>query len=145
MICPNTAFTESCEPPEVDGELAVDLDQWEVVMLPNAAPDTAPHFTPDVTPDITHIRSMPFALASDLAPEKSGGSHVEPTTNESPEPPAESRAETLVLAADREIVLRCGKASITLTRAGKVIIRGAYVGIISSGVNRIQGGSVQIN
>jgi hypothetical protein len=47
--------------------------------------------------------------------------------------------------AEQEIVLRCGKASITLTRAGKVLIEGAYVLTRSSGVNRIKGGSVQIN
>jgi len=47
--------------------------------------------------------------------------------------------------AKEEIVLRCGKASITLTKAGKVIIRGAYLLNRSSGVNRIKGGSVQIN
>lgn len=53
--------------------------------------------------------------------------------------------ERLVFSADKEIVLQCGEASITLTRAGKIIIRGAYVLTRSSGVNRIQGGSVQIN
>ena len=53
--------------------------------------------------------------------------------------------ESLVLTADREIVLRCGEASITLTRAGKILIRGNYVLSRSSGVNRIKGGSVQIN
>jgi hypothetical protein len=47
--------------------------------------------------------------------------------------------------AKEEIVLRCGKASITLTRAGKVLIRGAYLLSRSSGTNRIKGGSVQIN
>jgi hypothetical protein len=47
--------------------------------------------------------------------------------------------------AKEEIVLRCGKSSITLTKAGKVIIRGAYLLNRSSGVNRIKGGSVQIN
>jgi len=47
--------------------------------------------------------------------------------------------------AKEEIVLRCGKASITLTRAGKVLIRGAYLLTRSSGVNRIKGASVQIN
>lgn len=47
--------------------------------------------------------------------------------------------------AKEEIVLRCGKASITLTRAGKVLIRGAYLLSRSSGANRIKGGSVQIN
>lgn len=53
--------------------------------------------------------------------------------------------ESLTLTADREIVLRCGKASITLTRAGKIIIRGAYLLNRSSGVNKIKGASVQIN
>ncbi len=53
--------------------------------------------------------------------------------------------ERLELTADKEIVLRCGKASITLTRAGKIIIRGAYLLSRSSGVNKIKGASVQIN
>ena len=44
--------------------------------------------------------------------------------------------DRIELAADREIVLRCGKASITLTSAGKVIISGAYLLSRSSGVNR---------
>jgi hypothetical protein len=51
---------------------------------------------------------------------------------------------TIVTAKDR-LVLRCGKASITLTNSGKVLIEGAYVSTRSSGVNRIKGGSVQIN
>ena len=51
----------------------------------------------------------------------------------------------LVLSAKDEIVLRCGKASITLTRAGKVLVLGEYVLSRAAGVNRIRGGSVQIN
>jgi len=53
--------------------------------------------------------------------------------------------QTVTFDAKKEIVLRCGKSSITLTRAGKVLIRGAYLLNRSSGVNRIKGGSVQIN
>jgi hypothetical protein len=53
--------------------------------------------------------------------------------------------QRLVLTAEQEIVLRCGRASVTLTRAGKILIRGAYLLSRSSGVNRIKGGSVQIN
>jgi hypothetical protein len=45
----------------------------------------------------------------------------------------------------REIVLRCGKASITLTADGTVVVRGARVVSRSSGVNKIKGASVQIN
>lgn len=58
---------------------------------------------------------------------------------------AEVDHERLVLSAEREIVLKCGKASITLTRAGKIILRGAYLLSRSAGVNRIKGGSVHIN
>ncbi len=58
---------------------------------------------------------------------------------------AEADGERLELRADREIVLRCGRASLTLTRAGKILLRGAYLLSRSSGVNRIKGGSVQIN
>jgi len=53
--------------------------------------------------------------------------------------------EQLFFSAEREIVLRCGNASITLTRAGKVLIQGAYLSSRSSGINRVRGGSVQIN
>jgi hypothetical protein len=52
---------------------------------------------------------------------------------------------TVVVTAEHELSLRCGKATITLTRAGKVLINGAYVLSRSTGVNRIKGGSVQIN
>jgi Domain of unknown function (DUF6484) len=51
----------------------------------------------------------------------------------------------LLVTAREELVLRCGKASITLTKAGKVLIHGSYVSSRSSGVNRVKGGSVQIN
>lgn len=51
----------------------------------------------------------------------------------------------VVVDAEEEIVLRCGEASITLTKAGKVLIKGNYVISQSAGANRIKGGSVQIN
>jgi hypothetical protein len=53
--------------------------------------------------------------------------------------------ERLILTAKEQVVIRCGKASITLTRAGKVLIQGEYVLSRSSGVNRVKGGSVQLN
>ncbi|MBS0341175.1 MAG: hypothetical protein JSS56_11655 [Proteobacteria bacterium] len=53
--------------------------------------------------------------------------------------------ERMVLSARQELVLRCGKASITLTKAGKVLIQGSYVSSRSTGVNRVKGGSVQLN
>lgn len=73
--------------------------------------------------------------------------HHEATRPEAAAPPVTARVdgERHVLSAEQEIVLRCGKASITLTRAGKVVIRGTYVLSRSSGVNRIKGGSIQLN
>jgi len=53
--------------------------------------------------------------------------------------------ERLMVSAKEQLVLRCGKASITLTKEGKVLIEGAYVSSRSSGANRIKGGSVQLN
>ena len=58
---------------------------------------------------------------------------------------AEVDGERLVLTAKREMVLRCGDASITLTEAGKVLIRGNYLLSRSSGANRIKGAAVEIN
>jgi len=69
------------------------------------------------------------------------------TANPTVPPPLELSVdgERVTLVAMEQMVLRCGKASITMTRAGKIIVRGAYVSTRSTGANRIKGGSVQIN
>ena len=61
--------------------------------------------------------------------------------------PIEARidGERIVLEGHKEIVLRCGKASITLTQDGRVLVRGTYLSSRSSGPNLIKGGSVQLN
>jgi hypothetical protein len=51
----------------------------------------------------------------------------------------------LLVGAKDQLVLRCGKASITLTKAGKVLIEGSYLLSRSTGVNRVKGGSVLLN
>lgn len=58
---------------------------------------------------------------------------------------AHADGERLVLSARERIVLECGSASITLTRAGKVLIRGHYVQSRATGVNSLKGGSVELN
>ena len=58
---------------------------------------------------------------------------------------AKMDGERVVLHAEHEIELRCGEASITLTRAGKVIIKGNYVLTRSKGANKIKGAFVDIN
>jgi hypothetical protein len=85
-------------------------------------------------------------LVSLLAPDPIDATTGDCTATENDGPSQGSQGtERLVISAEREVVLRCGAASITLTQAGKVIIRGTYVLSRSSGVNKIKGGSVQIN
>lgn len=60
-------------------------------------------------------------------------------------PVARVDGERVVLEANRELELRCGKASIHLTADGRVTIRGADVVSRSSGLNRIKGAAVRIN
>jgi hypothetical protein len=62
-----------------------------------------------------------------------------------PAPEARVDGKKVTLIGEEEVTLRCGKASITLTAAGKVLIKGEYVLSRSAGVNRIKGGAVQIN
>lgn len=75
-----------------------------------------------------------------LDPESRGGAVVNPAAVR-----AQADGRRCVIEAEREIVLRCGDASITLTRAGKVLIEGRYVLSRSSGCNRIKGAAIDIN
>jgi Domain of unknown function (DUF6484) len=61
------------------------------------------------------------------------------------EPVAQVDGERQLIQAEREVVLRCGDASITLTRAGKVIIKGHYILSRSTGYNKIKGAAIDIN
>lgn len=51
----------------------------------------------------------------------------------------------LVLEADAALTLRCGKSSITLTREGRLVLRGTSLVSHASGVNRIRGGTIKLN
>jgi hypothetical protein len=57
----------------------------------------------------------------------------------------EADGERMIVSAREQLVLRCGDASITLTRSGKVLIRGAFILSHAAGVHRIKGGTVEIN
>ena len=66
--------------------------------------------------------------------------------------PAPSRSDEAVIdgkvvrfEARDEIVLQCGKGSITLRKDGKIVIKGTHLLSRASGVNRIKGGQVNIN
>ncbi|MCY1033914.1 DUF6484 domain-containing protein [Corallococcus sp. BB11-1] len=67
-----------------------------------------------------------------------------------PEParvPTEAHVDgkRVVIEGQDEIVLKCGEASITLRRNGKVIVKGTYLESRATGTHRIKGGSVEIN
>lgn len=71
----------------------------------------------------------------------------DPTPKRAMPPPLEAQldAERIVFSAQREVVLRCGRASILLSADGSVVIKGARLLTSATGVHRIRGGSVQIN
>lgn len=50
-----------------------------------------------------------------------------------------------VIEGQDEIVLKCGLASITLRRNGRVVVRGTYVETRAEGINRVRGAAVEIN
>jgi hypothetical protein len=51
----------------------------------------------------------------------------------------------IVLSAQQQILLRCGKSSILLRRDGKVEIRGTELLSRASGANKIKGGTIDLN
>jgi hypothetical protein len=54
-------------------------------------------------------------------------------------------AQRVVIDGKDEVVLRCGRASLTLRRDGKVILRGVNIVTHAERVQKIRGGKVQIN
>ena len=68
-----------------------------------------------------------------------------PATDRSGQVEVDVNRQRMIVSARNELVLRCGAASITLDREGRIIIRGKQVVSHSEGVNRIRGGSVQLN
>lgn len=79
----------------------------------------------------------------DLVADEQGTSEDSKTTT--PVDDVNLDGKRVVLEGKEEVVLKCGDASITLTKAGKILIRGKYLLSRSTGVNRIFGGSVQVN
>ena len=59
--------------------------------------------------------------------------------------PEEDAADVQVLQGQERLTLRCGRASLTLLRSGRILLEGTYVETRAEGVIRLQGGSVQVN
>ena len=51
----------------------------------------------------------------------------------------------VILRGDEEVTLVCGRSSITLTKEGRISLRGAEIVSCASGANKIRGASVNIN
>lgn len=69
-----------------------------------------------------------------------------PPETEAPQPmEAHVDGKRVVIEGQDEVVLKCGEASITLRRNGKVIVKGTYLESRATGTHRIKGGTVEIN
>jgi len=89
--------------------------------------------------------SLPIVVGL-LAPAEEPGVEVE--TEEEALAPAPGTAlqadvdgKRVVLTGEDEVVLQCGKASITLRRNGRVVIRGVYVETYATGDESGEGGA----
>ena len=53
--------------------------------------------------------------------------------------------ETLVLKAERDLVLQCGESRLSLRKDGKIVISGTNLLTASRGPNRIKGATIALN
>ena len=100
--------------------------------------------TIEVGPQDVGRRAMVTFLEGDPGQPVITGLFVEPG-GAPPRRHLKLRADELDLEAASKITLECGKASITLHRDGKVVVRGVHVLSRASGVIRIRGGTVELN
>lgn len=55
------------------------------------------------------------------------------------------KPKVLRIESEKELILECGEAKISLRADGRVVVLGGYLLSRSKGINKIKGGSVQIN
>jgi hypothetical protein len=83
----------------------------------------------------------PSSLAHSLKPTQESQDHEDSQEDAS----LEIDGEQVDLHAEKSLTLRCGKASITLTADGQILLKGAYISSHSTGTQRIKGAAVRIN
>ena len=94
----------------------------------------------------THIGMVPAEGApADNVVDLFASLGIEVERGETPSTEQRVDGERIVVEAEREIVIRCGQSSITLTRSGKIVLRGTHIVSKSSGANRVLGTTVRIN
>ena len=111
---------------------------------PDKFPIVARATAPLTSRDIGREVALLFEAGDPARPIVIGPLHRAAPAQPAPKP-VDADSERLVFTAKKEIVFRCGKASLTLTRAGKILLRGEYLLTEATGVNRIRGGTVEIN
>ncbi len=79
-----------------------------------------------------------FPSAHVFAPERVEGTYSAPL-------PIKLDSSHLLFKADRDIVLECGKASITLSKDGRIEIKGMNILSKASQTNKVKGGAVLLN
>jgi hypothetical protein len=110
---------------------------------PVPAPEFEPHIQPEFEPPDPRPEFEPHTVPEFEPPDLERG-EVELDAGTA-ELDARVDGRRIEIEAADEIVLRCGEASIVLRRNGRVVIRGTYIETRSRGVNRVKGGSVEIN
>lgn len=150
LVAGRAATTSSPFGGIVVGELVGMTEQTPLVVYPGQTGSAAIAARSIVDVQSTHV-GKPVVLVFD------GGDPAKPivlgvlrhdTSSLDPSPgqvEIDADGKRLTVTAQQELVLRCGKASIVLTKAGKVLVEGTYISSRSSGVNKIKGGSVHIN
>ncbi|MNF02982.1 hypothetical protein D3C80_2022180 [compost metagenome] len=53
--------------------------------------------------------------------------------------------DSLRIGHDKEIALHCGKASLRMTRDGRIELRGTTLISHATGLNRVRGASIKLN
>jgi hypothetical protein len=104
-----------------DGARPIVLGVLRAPPAPEAAPEPGPAL------EVSH------ALEAASAPEGARAAEVHVD------------GQRVEIAGADEVVLRCGKASITLRRNGRVVLRGVTIESAADGLHRIKGGAVRIN
>lgn len=118
--------------PLTAADLAAAGGRAEVVLLFDDGDPTRPIVAGLLQPEVA-TPALDAVLAGDPAPDGP------------PPEVAEVDGKRVVIEGKDEVVLRCGPASITLRRSGRIIVRGLQVETHAEGTNRIKGGTVKIN
>lgn len=85
-------------------------------------------------PEVTKYQSIQAELDGEIVSLQDHDQHVH-----------KNNLHHLELEGQESVTLRCGKASITLTADGQILLRAAYISSHSSGTQRIKGAAVRIN